>query len=139
MRDFAIAYFEEAEHDINSATVLLRAGEFARSVQHSLEAAEKAVKGLLTMRGQGTLLKHDVSNSLLELLQEKEDKKIRESFELLIEIERYVGRARYPTRSHGKIVMPSRFFTEDIAKKCLDASKKISQNLKGVSGLQTKT
>lgn len=60
-----MAYFEEAKHDL--------AKEDARSIRHSLETAEKAVKGLLILRGHGTFLRQS----------ENEDKSLRESFELV--------------------------------------------------------
>jgi HEPN domain-containing protein len=119
--ELARAMLDEARHDLRTAEALIGAGEHARSVQHSAEAAEKAAKCLLVLSGRGTVIDHRVGTFLLEI--ETDDAELREAFEGMARsshrLERYVGLTRYPRRIGGRLVRPSTALGEREAMECI--------------------
>jgi HEPN domain-containing protein len=49
--DIAKAFLREAQSDLNSARVLLSAGEYARCIAHAQQTVEKTLKAVLAARG----------------------------------------------------------------------------------------
>lgn len=124
--ELANALLEEAKHDLNAARICLDGGEFARSVQHSLEGAEKAVKAFLCARGHGTIIEHEVSAFLAEEMalnsakfDEETLRRLRGILELLYGLEENIGATRYPRRIRGRIMAPSTAFNKEKAENCL--------------------
>jgi HEPN domain-containing protein len=57
----ARAFLREAQSDLNSARVLLAAGEYARCIAHAQHTVEKTLKAVLAARGTIVTGRHQVS------------------------------------------------------------------------------
>jgi HEPN domain-containing protein len=60
-RQMAFSFLREAQSDLHAAEVLLAEKEFARSVEHSQHAVEKAIKSALFMKNINVTNEHIVA------------------------------------------------------------------------------
>lgn len=120
----------EANSDIRSAKLLLDGTEFSRSIYHSQQAAEKAMKASLALTGAIITDDHWVSDRFKQAFPEMPDihNLIRDSKYL----ERQAIKSRYPlfTNPEKPMWIPSREYNENDAN---DAYKKATTILKNIT------
>ncbi len=120
----------EAYSDIRSAKLLLDGAEFSRSIYHSQQAVEKAMKACLVLTGAIITDDHWVSDRFKQAFPEMPDiyNLIRDSKYL----ERQAIKSRYPlfTNPEKPIWIPSREYNNYDAN---DAYKKATKILKNIT------
>jgi HEPN domain-containing protein len=120
----------EAHSDIRSAKLLLDGAEFSRSIYHSQQAIEKALKASLSLTGAIITDDHWVSDRFKQAFPEMPDMHnlIRDSKYL----ERQAIKSRYPlfTNPEKPIWIPSCEYNEYDAN---DAYKKATSILKNIT------
>ena len=132
----------EACSDVRSAKLLLDGGEFSRSIYHSQQAIEKAMKASLALKGAIITDDHWVSDRFLQVFPEMPgiNNLIRESKYL----ERQAIKSRYPlfTNPDKPIWIPSQEYTYQDAneayKKTINIVKNIIRFLKEKHGISFK-
>lgn len=133
------ALMMEACSDVRSAKLLLDGGEFSRSIYHSQQAIEKAMKASLALKGAMITDDHWVSDRFLQAFPEMPGISIlvRESKYL----ERQAIKSRYPlfTNPDKPIWIPSQEYTfqdaNDAYKKTITIVKNIIRFLKEKHGI----
>ncbi|MDD5615516.1 MAG: HEPN domain-containing protein [Candidatus Methanoperedens sp.] len=133
------ALMMEACSDVRSAKLLLDGGEFSRSIYHSQQAIEKAMKASLALKGAIITDDHWVSDRFLQAFPEMPgiNNLIRESKYL----ERQAIKSRYPlfTNPDKPIWIPSQEYSyqdaNDAYKKTITIVKNIIQFLKEKHGI----
>jgi HEPN domain-containing protein len=133
------ALMMEACSDVRSAKLLLDGGEFSRSIYHSQQGIEKAMKASLALKGAIITDDHWVSDRFLQAFPEMQgiNNLIRESKYL----ERQAIKSRYPlfTNPDKPIWIPSQEYTHqdanDAYKKTITIVKNIIRFLKEKHGI----
>jgi HEPN domain-containing protein len=129
----------ESCSDVRSAKLLLDGAEFSRSIYHSQQAVEKAMKASLVLKGALITDDHWVSDRFMQAFPEIPGIKnlIRESKYL----ERQAIKSRYPlfTNPEKPIWIPSREYTyqdaNDAYKKTITIVKNVIRFLKEKHGI----
>ncbi len=121
-----LRWFDQVEADMKTAKDCLKDGNYYATAFFYQQAAEKALKGFLYAQGYRALITH----SVLELLEESS--KIQYEFNQLLdkgkELDRHYIGSRYP--SFYPSGAPYRFYTEEIAEKCLNYAELILNEVK---------
>ena len=128
------ALMVEAQSDIRSAKLLFDGAEFSRSIYHSQQAVEKAMKASLVLTGIVITDDHWVSDRFMQAYPDMPNMRnlIRDSKYL----ERQAIKSRYPlfTSTERPIWIPSHEYTEldadDAYRKANNILKTIKQFLK---------
>lgn len=133
-KDWANYWLEDAQRDLKAAEYLLQEKLYERSVYHSQQAVEKSVKAILMCFGAyekthyvASILKQEVEKRNLK----EYSKEFNDAIRISEELEPHVSLSRYPGISLGKVWLPSKEYTQEIAKSALkDAGKvlKIGSN-----------
>jgi len=112
-------WFAEATNDFEMGTILFDAHKYNGAVFYYIQAAEKAVKGLLYLFNL-----QPWGHSILNLMNEYETRGNLISAELkqsAKDLERHYSRSRYPDASPAKA--PKDLYTEKSAQKIRDIAK----------------
>ncbi len=119
----------EAQSDIRSAKLLLDGTEFSRSIYHSQQAVEKAMKASLVLAGIVITDDHWVSDRFMQAFPEMPN--LRNLMRDSKYLERQAIKSRYPlfTDVERPMWVPSREYTEQDAE---DAYRKATTILKAV-------
>ena len=121
----------EAKIDIDSARILYKAHKYARTIFFCQQALEKTAKAILHKKGHGVIISHDVSALLAtEILPKHANEELRKAILFLAGLERMSSRTRYPISMKGKIVEPSKEFTQERAKTTFEKTIKTFKTLK---------
>lgn len=126
-----LRWLEQAEADLKTAGDCLQDGNFYASAFFSQQCAEKALKGFLYSKGFRALITHSVFE-LLEKSSEYEQT-WRSYLDYGRELDRHYIGSRYPNFYPSGA--PHRYYTEEMAQKCLDYAgsilKEAQRYLKG--------
>jgi HEPN domain-containing protein len=120
----------EAQSDIRSAKLLLDGTEFSRSVYHSQQAVEKAMKASLVLIGIVITDDHWVSDRFIKAFPEMPN--ISNLIHDSKYLERQATKSRYPlfTSAERPIWIPSREYTEHDAEDAYRKANTILRNIK---------
>jgi HEPN domain-containing protein len=121
-----LRWLDQAEADFKTAKDCLEDGNFYASAFFAQQSAEKALKGFLYSKGYRALITHSVT----ELLEEVS--KIEKGFGKFVdygrELDRHYIGSRYPNfYPKGPAY---KYYTEEIAKKCLNYAESILKEVK---------
>lgn len=125
MQEYINSLIREAKVDLESAQVLFEARKYARVIFFCEQALEKIAKAILTKKGHGVIISHDVSTLLAtEILPQVSDEDIKQAILFLAGLERMFSKTRYPISVKGKIIEPSREFSREKAETTLSKTRK---------------
>lgn len=111
-------WLRQAERDLKAARDSLNSGNYEWACFQAQQAAEKALKAVLFLRGFRAVLTH----SIFELINKVGDEELkRENVKFLDSV--YIA-SRYPNPFSEEVV-PSEFFDEGDAEKCIRLSELI--------------
>lgn len=139
LKDIFEALMLEANSDIRSAKLLLDGAEFSRSIYHSQQAVEKAMKASLVLTGAIITDDHWISDRFKQVFPEMPD--IHNLIHDSKYLERQATKSRYPLFSNPEkpIWIPSCEYNEhdanDAYKKATTILKSITQFLKEKHGI----
>lgn len=126
-KDWANYWLEDAQRDLKAAEFLLHENLYERSVYHSQQAVEKGVKAILMCFGAyekthyvASILRKEVEKSSLKEFSEE----LNEIIIIAEELEPHVSLSRYPGISEGKVWLPSKEYTKEIAENALGDAKR---------------
>lgn len=121
-----LRWLDQAEADLKTAQDCLKDGNYYASAFFSQQAAEKALKGFLYSEGYRALITH----SVVELLEESS--KLQQGLGQFLdqgkELDRHYIGSRYPNFYPSGA--PYKFYTEEMAKKCLNYAESILNEVK---------
>ena len=121
-----LRWLDQAEADMKTARDCLEDGNYYASAFFSQQAAEKALKGFLYAKGYRAIITH----SVVELLEESS--KFQSEFGGLLdqgkELDRHYIGSRYPNFYPSGA--PYKFYTEELAKRCLSYAESILNEVK---------
>ena len=130
-KDWASYWLEDSKRDLKAAKYLLREKIYERAVYHSQQSAEKAVKAVLICFGiyqkthyVGSILRKEVEKKNLKKYTEK----LKETAEIAEELEPHASLSRYPGISGGRVWLPSKQYTKEVAEKAFKNAKKAVRN-----------
>lgn len=131
----ANAYRVTAEDQLKDAGWAFREESYALCAFLSASAAENATSALLITWGATPSKKH--RNSLvLHRLAQTAFAETRSRFRALVDamktLEPHITKARYPVLKGLELLPPSKFYTEEIAKKALAQAQKAVEDVKAV-------
>ncbi len=120
-KEEAMRWLNQAERDLGAATVLQEKEFYESACFHAQQASEKALKSLLFMKGQRTVVTH----STRELYREV--KKIFREFKDLgrasMELDKHYIPPRYPDAFPSG--SPYEYYTREDADKCIKYAESI--------------
>lgn len=121
-KEWAGFWIEDANRDLRAAMSLLNAEIFDRCVYHCQQAMEKSVKGILLCFGVYEKT-HFVASILRREMRKRDLKewntKLDEIAKMCEALEPHASLSRYPGISNGRIWLPYREYTKEIAEKAL--------------------
>lgn len=133
----AQAFIEKAKSDLHSAKALLKSTDYADSVYHAQQCAEKAVKAVLILSNK-FIRTHIVSALFREAVESFEASRRKELNALIPkiqELEEHWVLTRYPEPRGGDIWSPSKEYDANSAKEAISKAEDI---LKALSALLDK-
>ncbi|MBU4491637.1 MAG: HEPN domain-containing protein [Euryarchaeota archaeon] len=126
-KDWANYWLDDAQRDLLAAEYLSHEKLYERAVYHCQQAVEKAVKAILMCFGAyekthyvASILRKEIANRDIEEYSEELNIIMR----IAEELEPHVSLCRYPGISMGKVWLPSKEYTEEIAKIALEDTRK---------------
>jgi len=122
-------WFSQAAYDLGAAENSLKSKDFEWSCFQSQQAAEKALKAFLYLKGKRLLATHSVKK-LIEL-----SIKVEPRFKAVFnakELDQYYIPTRYPNGLPDEI--PHEFYTTEDALKCVNHTKDIIQLIRKLGG-----
>ncbi|MCL5264305.1 MAG: HEPN domain-containing protein [Chloroflexi bacterium] len=111
---------KQAEYDLAAARSSSRAGNFEWACFQAQQAAEKALKAYLFLRGRRAIISHSVASLLRECEQ------IDSSFSLVRlakELDKYYIPTRYPNGLPDQI--PHEYYGKEDARKCISHAQAV--------------
>ena len=125
-REWAIIWLQDAKRDLMAASHLLDISLYEKSVYHSQQAVEKAIKAILAVWGEFNKT-HFVANTLR---RECNKQKLDEWKEMLLDIanvgdrtEPHVSLSRYPSVTKTTLWIPSEEYDVDSAREYLNGAE----------------
>jgi len=122
-------WLRQAEFDLKAAEASEKSCSYEWACFQAQQAAEKALKAYLMLKGMRFTLKHSI-NKLLKLCLEKEKR-----FGALSdarELDKYYIPTRYPDGLPDDV--PHDFYTQEDAERCIQTSKKALSLIKELTG-----
>lgn len=121
-----LRWLDQAEADLKTARDCLESGNYYASAFFAQQSAEKALKGLLYLKGYRAIITH----SVMELLEEAS--KLSEVFKELAdygrELDRHYIASRYPNFYPSGA--PYRYYTRGVASLCINYAESILKEVK---------
>lgn len=130
--ELARLLYVKAEGDLESARVLFKAARFADSVYHCQQAAEKAVKSILILKGvevREHIVSGYFSSEIVSFAEPDLVKELREVVRTLVELEEHLIRTRYPRVSERYIWNPEVEYRTEDGERALDQAQRVLQIL----------
>ena len=121
-----LRWLDQAEADLKTAKDCLRTENYYASAFFAQQAAEKALKGLLYLRGYRAIITH----SVIDLLEEasKLDEGFKRFMEYGRELDRHYIASRYPNFYPSGA--PYKYYTKELASTCLNYAESILREVK---------
>jgi HEPN domain-containing protein len=127
--DIARAFLREAQSDLNSARVLLSAGEYARCIAHAQQTVEKTLKAVLAARGTIVTGRHQVSSDFASTCADLPD--AARIVQIATRLESTGSRSEYPLFGdpNRPIWIPSERFGSSDGQQALDEATHVFDTL----------
>ncbi|MEM2002160.1 MAG: HEPN domain-containing protein [Candidatus Methanomethylicaceae archaeon] len=121
-----LRWLDQAEADLKTARDCLENGNYYASSFFAQQSAEKALEGLLYLKGYRAIITH----SVMELLEEAS--KFSEVFKELIdygrELDRHYIASRYPNFYPSGA--PYKYYTKEVASTCINYAESILREVR---------
>lgn len=121
-----LRWLDQAEADLKTARDCLESGNYYASSFFAQQSAEKALNGLLYLKGYRAIITH----SVMELLEEAS--KFSEVFKELIdygrELDRHYIASRYPNFYPSGA--PYKYYTKEVASTCINYAESILREVR---------
>lgn len=121
-REMAFSFLREAQSDLRVAKIILEEQEFARSVEHSQHAVEKAMKAALLLKHVGITNEHFVAEVFEKNFQDHPA--VKEIVAKAKALENQGTLTEYPMWNSvtGSVVSPYEEYNQESAQKFYDAA-----------------
>ena len=126
---FAQLFLKRAKADLKSSEHLLFSKDYADSVYHAQQAAEKAAKAVLVLQNKfirAHVLSGILTEALVSLLPEAE---VKEIISLVSELEQHWVRSKYPFIDGDVPWDPIREYRKSDAEKALGQAKQVMKKM----------
>lgn len=121
-----LRWLDQAEADLKTSRDCLERGNYYASAFFAQQSAEKALKGLLYLKGYRAIITH----SVMELLEEVS--KFSGNFKKLIdygrELDRHYIASRYPNFYPSGA--PYKYYTKEVASTCINYAESILREVR---------
>ncbi|MEN2974180.1 MAG: HEPN domain-containing protein [Candidatus Caldarchaeales archaeon] len=121
-----LRWLDQAEADLKTARDCLESGNYYASAFFSQQSAEKALKGLLYLKGYRAIITHSVMDLLEEASKFSED--LKKFIDYGRELDRHYIASRYPNFYPSGA--PYRYYTKEVASTCLNSAESILKEVK---------
>jgi len=125
-REFEI-WFEQAKFDLKAAKDSLKSANYEWSCFQAQQAAEKALKGFLYLKGEDIILTHSIFKLIKKCMVF--DKKFKE-IEQCRELDKYYIPTRYANGLPD--VIPHEFYTKEDATICVEYAETVISTLERI-------
>lgn len=126
-RDWTLIWLNDGKRDVKLAQIAMENGLYEKSVSHSQQGVEKAIKAVLLCWGNYPK-SHFVSEILLDEMNNNETEEWHVQLEELAgyakELEPHVSLSRYPDMREGIFWIPYEGYTKEITNRFLEFAKK---------------
>ncbi len=124
--EFAQKYYLEARKDLERAQRALDEGDYPETVFHSQQCVEKAVKAMIESKREYV---YNHGPRLASIFARTFENEWRSGFEEVVDIigwfSEYYTRSRYPFMLRGKVVSPSEYIDEELAREAIEKARKV--------------
>jgi len=124
--EFARKYFIEAKKDYERALRAFNEGDYPESVFHAQQCVEKAVKAMIESERE-YIYNHGpaLASLFIRVFRERWRSEYEEVVNILGWFTEYYTRTRYPFLLYGRVVSPTEYISEDIARESLRRAEKV--------------